>query len=297
MTRSVKRVISTSLGILGWHGVLLFLLVISLFKIFHWEHERPLEQEIAACPCTLGAIYSNIMFLLPSLAAYMIACFAYFRQDDGSVPWSALKKFYEMVRSCDFLEESTDFDFHVEVCNFCHQVERDWTLVKIAVSAVLSSLYPLVWITLSLLQAHYYVCAQVGPSPIIVTSFCNVTIGEDYSKEYALAEIRSKVIGGILFACMLFFAGLFVILHGEIENYLKKIEKSSDDDESTGKLAVCVTVLPDHSQGATDVSGAATSRRSSAPIIPSGPGAPGFKCQVRNQSLFIKRGSIVANRT
>lgn len=280
MSQSIKRTISTSLGILGWHGVLLLLLIISSFKIFHLEYERPLEQEIAACPCTMGVIYSTTMFLVPSLVAYIIACFAYFRQDDGSVPWSALKKFYEMVRSCDFLEESTGFYSHTELCNFCRQVERDWTLVKIAVSAVLSLLYPLVWIILSLLQAHYYVCAQVGPSPMIVTSFCNVTIEEDYYKDYALAGIRSKVIGGILFACLLFCAGLFVVLHGEIENYLKKYDESSDDG-SAKKLAVYVTFLPEHSSGATDAAGAAASRHSGAPTIASGPGAPEPKSQSR----------------
>ena len=265
MPSSVKLALSTLIGILGWHGVFLLILIIS-FKIFH------LGQDSTVCPCTWPVAFSTIMFLVPSLTSYMIAFFAYFRQDSGSVPWRALKTFYEFKRSCDFFNGCTDFDFHAELCLHCRRVKHDWTLVKIAVSAVFSLLYPLVWLIFTFLQANYYECAEVGPSSKILSSYCNVTIGDipkDYDKNYALAGIRSKVIGGVLFVCMLFVVGLFVILYGEIENYMKKIDVSPPESDTV--LAVHVTVMSDRSSGAVESS--AVSRRNSVQSVTSAKGS------------------------
>lgn len=93
-----------------------------------------------------------------------------------------------------------------------------------------------------------------------------------------MVGICLKVIGGILFVCMLFFVGLFVIFYGEIENYLKKIEKFLDDDESIGKFVVCVIVLLDYLYGVIDVLGVVIFCCSSVLIILSGLGVFGFKC-------------------
>lgn len=242
MAQTVKLALSTLLGMLGWHGVFLLFLIVS-FKLFL------VEQDSTVCPCTWYVAYSTIMFLIPSLTSYVIAFFAYFRQDSNSVPWRALKKLYEFKCACHFYDERTDWDFHAEHCIRCQQLKRDWALVKIAVSAIFSLLYPLVWLSLSFLQSYYYACADVGPPRTSLTSICDVIdedVPKDYDKDYALAVIRSKVIGGVLFVSTLFFLGVFVIIYGEIENYLKKFDLSGNGQDI---LQVQVSVLPGRSSG------------------------------------------------
>ncbi|KAJ7389615.1 hypothetical protein OS493_029954 [Desmophyllum pertusum] len=160
-----------------------------------------------------------------------------------------LKKLYEFKCACHFYDERTDWDFHAEHCIRCQQLKRDWALVKIAVSAIFSLLYPLVWLSLSFLQSYYYACADVGPPSSSLTSICDVKdedISKDYTKDYALAVIRSKVIGGVLFVSTLFFLGVFVIIYGEIENYLKKFDLSGNGQDN---LQVQVSVVPGRSSG------------------------------------------------
>ncbi|KAJ7389611.1 hypothetical protein OS493_029949 [Desmophyllum pertusum] len=82
-----------------------------------------------------------------------------------------------------------------------------------------------------------------------LTSICDVIdedVPKDYDKDYALAVIRSKVIGGVLFVSTLFFLGVFVIIYGEIENYLKKFDLSGNGQDI---LQVQVSVLPGRSSG------------------------------------------------
>lgn len=243
----MKLTLSTLVDILGWHGSFLLLLIVS-FKLF-------LEDEYAfygndgpgSCPCTWNVGYGTIMFLFPALISYMIAVFAYFRQDNDSVPWKCMKKLYELKCACDNYDGRTDWNFHAEHCVLCQKVKRDWSLVKIAFSAIFSLLYPLVWLSLSFLQASYYVCAEVGPPISTLTQYCDVTdsdVPKDYSKDYNLALIRSKVIGGVMFVGTLLFLGVFLILYGEIGNHLKKIESSRGGLKKAHPLEVHVSVLP-----------------------------------------------------
>ena len=243
MAQTVKLVLSILLGILGWHGVFLLFLIVA-FKLFL------LGPEIASCPCTWPVAYGTIMFLFPSLTTYAVAFFTYFRQDNDSVPWKVLKKFYAFKCARNHYDERTDLDFHAEHCIPCKQLKRDWSLVKIAVSAVFSFLYPLVWLSLSFLQANYYVCAHVGPTSDALTNYCDVEVPlpADYRKTYALAVIRSKAIGSILFVSTLFLVGVFVILYGEVESYLlKKYDWSPSG--SGANMQVQVSILPGHSSG------------------------------------------------
>ena len=245
MAQTIKLTLSTLLGILGWHGVFLLFLIIS-FKLFL------VDQDSTVCPCTWYVAYSTLMFVIPSLTSYMIAFFAYFRQDDDSVPWKALRKLYEFKYACPFYDQRTDWNSHTEHCIPCEQVKRDWSLVKIAVSAIFSLFYPLVWLSLSFLQAYYYVCAGVGPPRASLVASCDVKIDDvpkDYHKDYGLAVIRSKVIGGVLFISTLFLLGVFVIIYGEIENYLKKVDLSPN--ERGANLQVHVSILPGRSSGAS----------------------------------------------
>ena len=238
MARPVKMALSSTLvGILGWHGVFLLLLIVA-FKLFLWQ------QEDYACPCTWSVAYGTLMFLFPSLTSYMVAFFSYLRQDNDSVPWKVLKKFYEFKLSCDQYDERTPWKLHTESCFRCRQLNRDWCLVKITLSAVFSFLYPLIWLSLSFLQAHYYVCAQVGPSSTVFTSFCNVTVQVQKPDEsYGLAIIRSKSIGSIMLLCTLFSVGVTVILYGEIKNYLSK-KYDWPPSESGDNLQVLISVSP-----------------------------------------------------
>lgn len=236
MAQTVKLALSTLLGMLGWHGVFLLFLIVS-FKLFL------AEQDSTICPCTWNVAYSTLMFVTPSLISYVIAVFAYLRQDDGSVPWKALRRFYAFKGACHLYDERTDWDFHAEHCIFCRQRNRDWNLVKIAVSAVFSLLYPAVWLSLSFMQAYYYVCAYVGPPTSSLTTYCDVKIDDvskDYDKEHGLAVIRSKVIGGVLFISALFFLAVFVIIYGEIEHFLKKADFSSSDNSSNLQVDICI---------------------------------------------------------
>ena len=217
MAQTAKLAFSTLIGILGWHGVFLLFLIVA-FKLFLWE------QDEFACPCDWSMVYGTIMFLFPSLTSYMIAFFAYFRQDNDSAPWKVLKKLYVLKFACYYYDERTEWNFHAKHCIHCRKLKRDWSLVKIAVSAVFSFLYPFVWLSLSFLQASYYVCVQVGPNTDMVQNVCDVKVlkPDDYKKTYGLAVIRSKAIGSIIFVSTLFFIGVFVILYGEIQSYLSK---------------------------------------------------------------------------
>lgn len=246
MAQTVKLALSTLIGMLGWHGVFLLFLIVS-FKLFL------AEQGSAVCPCTWNVAYSTLMFLIPSLISYVIAVFAYFRQDDDSVPWKALRRLYVFKCACHLYDERADWDFHAEHCITCQQLKRDWGLVKIAVSAVLSLLYPAIWLSLSFLQAYYYVCAYVGPLSSSLTSYCDVKIDDvpkDYDKEYGLAVIRSKVIGGVFFISALFCLSVFVVIYGEIENYLKKVDSSPSENSSN--LQVHISILPGRSSGTVE---------------------------------------------
>ena len=173
------------------------------------------------------------MFLIPSLILYMIAVFGYFRQDNASVPWKPMKKLYELKFAS---------------VNYDEQVRRNWSLLKIALSAIFSLLYPLVWLSLSFLQTNYYVCADVGPRATTVQQYCDASDQwvdlEKYEKRYALAVIRSKAIGSVLFVVTLLFLGLFLILYGEIGNHLRKIESSRGLPKNAHPLQVHVAVLP-----------------------------------------------------
>ena len=245
MAQTVKLTLSTLVDILGWHGSFLLLLIIA-FKLF-LEDESIDSQLGPTCPCTWNVGYGTIMFFLPALSLYMIAVFAYFRQDNESVPWKSMKRLFELKGACNFYDGRTHWDSHAEHCIRCKNLKRDWSLVKIAFSAIFSLLYPLVWLSLSFLQAYYYVCAEVGPPSSTLTTYCDVKfddIPKDYDKDYGLAVIRSKVIGGVLFVSALFFLGVFLILYGEIENYLRKVEQSRGGSNRAGPLQVQVSVLP-----------------------------------------------------
>ncbi|KAJ7389618.1 hypothetical protein OS493_029957 [Desmophyllum pertusum] len=125
-----------------------------------------------------------------------------------------LKKLYEFKCACHFYDERTDWDFHAEHCIRCQQLK--------------------LWLSLSFLQSYYFACADVGPPSSSLTSICDVKdddVPKDYDKDYALAVIRSKVIGGVLFVSTLFFLGVFVIIYGEIENYLKKFDLSGNGQD------------------------------------------------------------------
>ena len=249
MAQTVKLALSTLLGMLGWHGVFLLFLIVS-FKLFL------AEQDSTVCPCAWNVTYSTLMFVIPSLTSYVIAVFAYFRQDDDSVPWKALRGLYVFKAACHLYDERTHWDFHAEHCNSCKQLNRDWSLVKIGVSAVFSLLYPAVWLSLSFLQAYYYVCANVGPTRSSLTNYCDVQIKDlpkDYDKEHGLAVIRSKVIGGVLFISALFCLGVFVIIYGEIEHFLKKVDFCSNYNSS--HLQVDISILPRRSPGTIDSAG------------------------------------------
>lgn len=250
MAQTAKLTLSTLQGMLGWHGSFLLLLIVS-FKLF-LEQTALAENSDLVCPCTWNVGYGTLMFLIPSVIIYMIAFFAYFRRDDDNVPWKAMKKLYEVKYACNFYNRRTDWDLHAEHCIRCQKLKADWTLVKIAVSAIFSVLYPLVWLSLSFLQSYYYVCAQVGPSSTTLTTYCDVKdedVPPNYDKDYFLAIIRSKVIGGVLFVGMLFFAGVLVILCGEIETRLKKVDASRSGSRRADNLQVHVSVLPGRSSG------------------------------------------------
>ena len=249
MAQTVKLALSTLVGMLGWHGVFLLFLIVS-FKLFL------VEQDSTVCPCNWNVGYSTLMFVIPSLISYAIAVFAYLRQDDDSVPWKALRRLYVFKGACHLYDERTDWEFHAEHCISCKQRNRDWSLVKIAVSAVFSLLYPAAWLSLSFLQAYYYVCAYVGPPSSSLTTYCDVKIDDvpkDYDKEHGLAIIRSKVIGGVLFISTLFCLSVFVIIYGEIEHFLKKVDFSSNDNSSN--LQVDISIHPRRSSGTVEAAG------------------------------------------
>lgn len=75
---------------------------------------------------------------------------------------------------------------------------------------------------------NYYVCVYVGLCVLMVINYCDFIDQwidlEKYEKKYVLVFICLKVIGSVFFVVMLFFFGLFLILYGEIVNYLRKIE-------------------------------------------------------------------------
>ena len=267
----MAQTVKVALSMLGWHGVFLLFLIVS-FKLFL------AEQDSTVCPCTWNVAYSTLMFVIPSLISYLIAVFAYFRQDDDSAPWKALRRLYVFKGACHLYDERRDWNFHAEHCIFCKQLNRDWNLVKIGVSAVLSLLYPTVWLSLSFLQAYYYVCANVGPLNSSLTTYCDVEIHDvpkDYDKQHGLAVIRSKVIGGVLFIGALFCLSVFVIMYGEIEHYLKKIDFCSNDNSSP--LQIDISIQPRRSSGTIESAG---SQGNQGPAIRRMQDAPGAGSQV-----------------
>ena len=281
MAQTVKLAFSTLIGILGWHGVFLLFLIVA-FKLFLGE------QDDFSCPCNWSVAYGTIMFLFPSLTSYMIAFFAYLRQDNDNAPWKPLKKLYELKFACHYYDERTEWNSHAEQCIHCRKLKRDWNLVKIAVSAVFSFLYPLVWLSLSFLQAFYYICAHVGPSSDALENYCDVKILKpaDYTKAWGLAAIRSKAIGSILFVSTLFFVGVFVILYGEILSYLSK-KYDWSPSSGFGNLQVQVSILPGHSSGSAGSASSHSNRDT--------PGASVLEAaeterQVRLFSLFSRLG-------
>ena len=224
---------------------LLFLIV--AFKLF-----LP-EQDDFLCPCTWFVAYGAIMLFLPSLTSYTIAVFAYFRQEDASGPWEVLKSLYVFKFACNFHNNRTEWDFHVKRCIRCKLVERDWPLAKIAVSAILSLLYPLAWLSLSFFQSSYYVCTQVGPTNESLQNYCKVESTNmtktNYTKAYGLAVIRSKAIGSILFTSTLFLLGVFVIIYGEMKSYLIKRYDWTPRGSRLAKTQVNVCIIPSYSSG------------------------------------------------
>ena len=276
MAQTVRLTLSTLVDILGWHGSFLLLLIVS-FKLFLEEEFTRVSQLGPTCPCTWSVGYGTIMFFFPSMASYMIAVFAYFRQDNDSVPWKPMKRLFELKSACNFYDRRTDWNSHAEHCIRCLQIKRDWSLLKIALSAIFSLLYPLVWLSLSFLQAYYYVCANVGPSSSTLMTYCDVKsddIPKDYDKDYGLAVVRSKVIGGVLFVSTLLVLCLFLILYGEIENHLKKVDSYRSGSKRNGPLQVHVSVLPgDRSSGILETD--RTNRDSLSAASASGTAHPG----------------------
>lgn len=246
MAQTVKLTLSTLFDILGWHGSFLLLLII-LFK-FSLERDQLffMDGNPGSCPCTWHVAFGTIMFLFPSLILYIIAVFGYFRQDNDSVPWKPMKKLYELKSAGVNYDGRIAWDVHVENCARSQQVRRNWSLIKIARSAIFSLLYPLVWVSLSFLQTDYYVCAHAGPPVYTVKKYCDATDQwidlEKYEKKYALAFIRSKVIGSVFFMVTLLFFGLFLILYGEIANHFRKIESSRGGPKNAHPLQVHIAI-------------------------------------------------------
>ena len=88
-------------------------------------------------PMLWNVAYSILVFHIPSFTSYVIVAFAHFRQDNESIPWKALKRFFSIssahvISTCD---ERTDWEFHSSHCIHRQQLKRVWSLVKIAVSA------------------------------------------------------------------------------------------------------------------------------------------------------------------
>ena len=100
------------------------------------------------CPCDWHMVFSSIMFLCPSILNFIVAFFAYFRQDDDTTPWKVFKKFYEVKFACHQFDEITVWESHAEYCIRCKLMKRDWSLAKIALSAIFSLFYPLIWLSL-----------------------------------------------------------------------------------------------------------------------------------------------------
>lgn len=189
-----------------------------------------------------------------------------------------MRRLYVFKGACHLYDERRDWDFHTEHCISCNQLNRDWSLVKIGVSAVFSLLYPTVWLSLSFLQAYYYVCANVGPPSSSLTTYCDVKIDDvprDYDKEHGLAVIRSKVIGGVLFISALFCLSVFVIIYGEIEHFLKKVDFCSSDNSSN--LQVDISIQPRRSSGTIESAG---SQGNQVPAVITVQEAPGARSQV-----------------
>jgi len=288
MAKTFKLMLSTLLDILGWHGVFLLFLIIA-FKLFFLD---PAAVDFA-CPCDWSLAYGTIMFLFPSFTTYTIAFFAYFRQDDKSVPWKVLKKFYEFKFACHRYDEQTVWESHVEYCFRCKQIKRDWNLVKIAVSAVFSFLYPLVWLSLSFLQAYFYVCAHVGPDRRALGTYCNVEVlkPDEYDQIYGSAVIHSKAIGSVMFVSTMFFVGLFVIVYGEIENYLLKKYDWSPRAENASNLQVQISVLPGHSSGS--VTSASSHGNRDSPVARALEAADETARQSPNQPPVVDGGKTI----
>lgn len=252
MAQEAKGTLPLLFGILGWHGVFLLFIIVA-FKLFLVENGH-----FDYCPCDWHMVFSSIMFLCPSILTFIVAFFAYFRQDDDTTPWKVFKKFYEVKFACHQFDEITVWESHAEYCIRCKLMKRDWSLAKIALSAIFSLFYPLIWLSLCFLQGHYYVCATVGPSSKVLPT-CNMTTKdeEDHDRLYGLAEIHAKSIGSIILVCTFCFVVLFVVLYGEIKTHLSKKYDWSPNRKSTNDLQVLVSVTPGRctsSSGAPEVS-------------------------------------------
>ena len=121
-------------------------------------------------------------------------------------------------------------------------------------------------------------CANVGPLNSSLTTYCDVEfhdVPKDYDKQHGLAVIRSKVIGGVLFIGALFCLSVFVIIYGEIEHYLKKIDFCSNDNSSP--LQIDISIQPRRSSGTIESAG---SQGNQVPAIRRMQDAPGAGSQV-----------------
>ena len=245
MARTIQVSLSTLQEILGWNGAFLLLVIVS-FKLFL------AGQAAFTCPCNWNVAYATLMFLLPAFSIFTLACFTYFRQDNDSVPWKVLRKFYKKMCACNFYDETTDWDFHADHCIRCKPRKRDWSLVKVALSVVFSLLYPLAWLSISFLQATYYACARVGPEPNGILGYCDFDILDIavYRKSYTQAANRSMLIGCIVFAVALFLLAVFLIVYGEIANYLRKVD--SLFDVSGTQLQITVSAQPNRTSRTAD---------------------------------------------
>ena len=237
MARTAKLSLSTLLDILGWNGTFLLALIV-FFKIF-------LDKEIDECPCEGNVAYGTVMLLLPAVSTFLLAVFVYYRQDDDAVPWCIFKTFYMLRRPCTFYDGSTSWELHSTQCIYCIQYDRDWINMKLVLSIVFSVLYPLLWLSLGFLHGNYYTCAKVGPYPEFL-DYCDMSLdANDYQKTFTLATTLSLRIGALLFVGTFFFVAIFVVLYGELANYVKNAVQSTAIPE----LQVQVNLQPAPTSG------------------------------------------------
>lgn len=148
--------------------------------LFVFGLEQIFEKGIFKCPATNYGVYGNLFMFGPAVCLFNLTLLLH-------------NTFWDVITGC----------------RHAH-FNRRWVCKNVARVTFQAILPAGVWIVMSLIQTHYYVCAKLGPKEVALKKAYDADSTEEIENKYAKAEAESQILAWFLFDSLIIIASLVV---------------------------------------------------------------------------------------